>query len=141
MRLLRAIEDLGAMPIKGTLHSLKLQHYWSLTIRLLSVISRTLVGEGITLCREEIDEFYCPTRLSKFKTYVLCFICVQVELQAMNNYSAWTGVFAGADSAEWAARSASIIFCERCPWCNGYRRRKWTRRHSSNPGRDLLHFI
>ena len=22
-----------------------------------------------------------------------------------------------------------IILCMRCPWCNGYRRRKWTRRH------------
>ena len=31
---------------RGTRHSLKLQHYWSLTIRLLCVISRTLVGRG-----------------------------------------------------------------------------------------------
>ena len=30
----------------GTLHSPKIQHYWSLTIRLFSVISRTLVGES-----------------------------------------------------------------------------------------------
>ena len=38
-----------------------------------------------------------------------------------------------------------VIYCDtcgitdwfwRCPWCNGYRRRKWTRRTSSNPGRD-----
>ena len=27
----------------------------------------------------------------------------------------------------------------RCPWCNGYRRRKWTRRHEFKPGRDWLH--
>ena len=34
---------------KNTLHSPKLQHYWSLTIRLFSVISRTLVvGRGLT---------------------------------------------------------------------------------------------
>ena len=32
---------------RGTLHSPKFQHYWSLTIRLLSVISRTLVGWGL----------------------------------------------------------------------------------------------
>ena len=33
---------------KGTLHSPKLRHYWSLTIRLFSVISRALVGRGFT---------------------------------------------------------------------------------------------
>ena len=36
--------DQGAMAIKCTLHSPKLQHYWSFTIRLFNVISRTLVG-------------------------------------------------------------------------------------------------
>ena len=36
--------DLGAMPSKSTPHSPKLQHYWSLTIRLFSVISRRDVG-------------------------------------------------------------------------------------------------
>ena len=32
----------------GTPHSSNLQHYWSITIRLFSVISRTLVGEVLT---------------------------------------------------------------------------------------------
>ena len=41
---LRSMVDLGAMAIKGTPHSPKLQHHWKLTIRLFSVISRTLVG-------------------------------------------------------------------------------------------------
>ena len=31
---------------RGTLHSPKLQYYWSLTIRLISVVSRTLVRES-----------------------------------------------------------------------------------------------
>ena len=31
---------------RGTLHSLKLQTYWSLTIRLFNVVSRILVGWG-----------------------------------------------------------------------------------------------
>ena len=31
---------------RGTPHSSKLQHYWNLTIRLFSVISRILVGGG-----------------------------------------------------------------------------------------------
>ena len=38
--------DLGAMAMKGTPHSPKLQHTWNLTIRLFSVIYRTLVGGG-----------------------------------------------------------------------------------------------
>ena len=28
----------------------------------------------------------------------------------------------------------------RCPWCNGYRRRKWTRRHEFKPWRRLIAF-
>ena len=30
----------------------------------------------------------------------------------------------------------SIVNITQCPWCNSYRRRKWTRRTSSNSGRD-----
>ena len=49
---------------RGTLHSPKLQHYWILTIRLFSVISRTLVGGGgggvLTLCREAVNVFDSP---------------------------------------------------------------------------------
>ena len=36
--------DLGAMAMKGYSVSLSPQHYWDLTIRLFSVISRTLMG-------------------------------------------------------------------------------------------------
>ena len=43
---LRARVDQGPMAMKGILHSPKLQHYWNLTIRLFSVISRTLVGRS-----------------------------------------------------------------------------------------------
>ena len=39
--------DPGAMAMKGfSTFPLKLQHYWNLTIRLFSFISRTLVGGG-----------------------------------------------------------------------------------------------
>ena len=37
--------NLGAMGMKGTPHSPKLQHYWSLNIGLFSVISRILVAQ------------------------------------------------------------------------------------------------
>ena len=38
------------MVAKGTPHSPKIKHYWNLTIRLLTVITRTLVGGALSLC-------------------------------------------------------------------------------------------
>ena len=38
--------DLGAITMKETPHSLKLEHYRNLTIILFSILSRTLVGES-----------------------------------------------------------------------------------------------
>ena len=43
---LRARVDLRAMAVNGCSAFPKLQHYWNLTIRFLSVISTTLVGGG-----------------------------------------------------------------------------------------------
>ena len=47
---------------RGTLHSVKLQHYWSLTVRLFSVINRTLVERVLPLCREAVGVFCSPSR-------------------------------------------------------------------------------
>ena len=47
------------------LHSPKLQYYWSLTIRLFSVISRTLIGGVLPLCRDAIRVFCSPSRLDQ----------------------------------------------------------------------------
>ena len=41
----------------------KLQHYWSLTIRLFNVIPRTLIGEVLPICRDAVGVFYSPNRL------------------------------------------------------------------------------
>ena len=41
------------------------QATWNLPIRLLSVISRTLVGGFLPLGREAIGVFYSPSRLGK----------------------------------------------------------------------------
>ena len=38
--------DLEAIAMRGILYSSKPQYYWSLTIRLFSVINRTLTGGG-----------------------------------------------------------------------------------------------
>ena len=48
-----------------SLHSLKLLHYWNLTIRLFSVITRTLVGGVLPLCRGAVGVFYSPSQLGK----------------------------------------------------------------------------
>ena len=56
------------MAIRGAPHSPKLQHCWNLTMRLFSVISRTLVGVcGGVLppCREAVGVFYSPSRLGE----------------------------------------------------------------------------
>ena len=39
--------DLGAMAMKGTPHSPKLQHFKSVAMRFFSVINRTLAGGGL----------------------------------------------------------------------------------------------
>ena len=61
----RARVDLGAMAMKGAPHSPKLQHHWNLTIRLFSVISRTLISELLPLSSGAVGVFYSPSRLSK----------------------------------------------------------------------------
>ena len=51
---------------RGTPHSPKFQYNWNLTIRLFSIISRTLVGGVLPLCREAVSLlFYDSSRLGK----------------------------------------------------------------------------
>ena len=73
--------DLGAEAKKGTLHSTKLQHYWNLTNRLFSVISRTPVvcGGVLPLYRDAVGVFCSPSQLGQdqiskenFITYAIC---------------------------------------------------------------------
>ena len=58
---LRDKVDLGAMAIKRHLNSPKLQYHWNLIIRFFSVVSRTLVGEVLSLCRVAVGVFYSPS--------------------------------------------------------------------------------
>ena len=50
---------------RGSPHSPNLWHYWNLAIRLLNVISTTLVEGVLSLCRETVGVFYSLSRLSK----------------------------------------------------------------------------
>ena len=45
-------------------HFPKLQHHWNLIIRLLSVLSRTLIGGILPLFRGAVGEFYSPSKTS-----------------------------------------------------------------------------
>ena len=65
---------LGAMAIWGTPHSLRLQHYWSLTIWLFNVISRTLVNGVLPLCRDAFDVFYSPDRMGLIRVGRVVFL-------------------------------------------------------------------
>ena len=40
----------------------------------------------------------------------------------------------------WSTPSLSLLPGRRCPWCNGYRRRKWTRRHEFKSWPRLIAF-
>ena len=50
---------------RGTLHSPKLQHYWNLTLRLFSVISRTLVGESYPSAEMQLVYSMAPANRAK----------------------------------------------------------------------------
>ena len=51
---------------RGALYSPRPKHYWDLTIRLFSVITRTLIGGVLSLYRGAVGVFYSlPSRLGK----------------------------------------------------------------------------
>ena len=62
---LHARVDPGRWQWRGTLPLPKLQDYWSLSIRLFSVISGTLVGRILPLCRHAVGIFYSSSRLGQ----------------------------------------------------------------------------
>ena len=51
---------------RDTLHSTKLQHYWRFTIRLFSVIPKTLVLGVLSLSRDAVGVLYSPSRLGQY---------------------------------------------------------------------------
>ena len=64
----------------GTPHSPKLQQCWNLTIKLFSVIFRTLVGGGLPLCREAVGVFYSPSRLGMTLTGYYWYIFIYIYI-------------------------------------------------------------
>ena len=70
---------------RSTPHS-KLQHYWSLTIILFSVISRTLImGQGVEpLCREAVGVFYSPVDWAEMLKQILIKTLMYLHIQNSN---------------------------------------------------------
>ena len=67
----------------------------------------------------------------------LLFCCVLSILALI--WLVLTGLFSAAIRRD----SVSLLkfpFLRRCPWCNGYRRRKWTRRHEFKSWTRLIAF-
>ena len=71
---------------RGTSHSPKLQHYLNLTIRLFSIISRTLIKRVLPLCRKAVGVFYSPIQLGK-QSFGTCPVKnTSFELETSNQY-------------------------------------------------------
>ena len=98
---------------RGTLHSPLRQHYWSLTIRLFCVIYRTL------------DEEYNPSA----EMYSAHSTAPDDNLNDLLPIHSYFNTF-----------SIYLLIGKKCPWCNGYRRRKWIRRHEFKPWTRLIAF-
>ena len=116
-----------------------LQHYWCLIIRLFYVISRLLSGGGLPLSRDAVGIFYCPSRLG------LDHFCVNIGTE--------THLFISeTPTAPQKSHKLNICFfnmrqlvnvrylVRKCPWCYGYRRWKWTRRHEFKSWTRLIAF-
>ena len=76
---------------RDTPHSLELQHYWNLTIKLFSVISRTHVvrwGGGLTplqkssrcILQPQLTEQYCKVKYSSSLSICVKLLCLYVCL-------------------------------------------------------------
>ena len=66
-------------------HSPKPQHHWNLTIRLFSVVSRTLIGGVLPLGRDAVSVFYSPSWLGNLartnkKMYIYTYICINIKV-------------------------------------------------------------
>ena len=86
---------------------------------------------NITLSRIKCERYYFYKEVCSFVSlkfvnivdYVSAYICICICIRADVSY------YSTLDNYIW-----------RCPWCNGYRRRKWTRRHEFKSWTRLIAF-
>ena len=91
---------------------------------------------GLFFCTQLYGFKYCNNN-SHNLTSVICFHSV---------WSIWTiagilsGVTTPGQSGPETNGNKRALLLWRCPWCNGYRRRKWTRRHEFKSWTRLIAF-
>ena len=85
-------------------YSPKPQHYWNLTIRLFSVISRKLIARGLPLCRGAVSVFYSPSWLNNLLLHWLSFKGWRAQTALLFNHS-WMHTFFKGFSTIWNANS------------------------------------
>ena len=134
MLLLRVSVDLGAFPqssnITGT----------SPSDCLVSHSGHSLGVGVLPLCRGAIGVFYSPSRLDKdmnWMIWVLTYIYIERERGGMREKERCDMIFF---LNEFSDASYITQIWWRCPWCNGYRCRKWTRRHEFKSWTRLIAF-
>ena len=108
----------------GAPYSPKPQHHWNLTIRLFSVISRSLIGVcvcggGLPLSRGAVGEFYSHVHCS----YILTFLCICTELKDIKHS------YLNCTPMKWNAAFSKQRSCRYCyidalhgHWLNGWRK-------------------
>ena len=133
---------------RGTLHSPKLQHYWNLTIRLFSVISRTIIA---ILAEKQSVYSMAPAKMPVQKVSCLNFNHIECCLHFPMTLSCHTIEINIIKLMTLRSHSVSccqsilfksyIIELSRCSWCNGYHiAGNGHDNSSSNLGQGSLHF-
>ena len=80
---------------RGTLCYPKFQHYSSLTIWLSSVISRTLVGRVLPLCRDAVSVFYIPSQLGWNRMRMTYKYLTKVKVRSPDGDTEYFDIVAG----------------------------------------------
>ena len=79
---------LGSNGNEGSIqHSLKLQHCWSLAIKLFSILSRILMGRSLPCLRDSVSVFCGPSRLVCFLS---CFDWCYKKSEGRKEYGQWS---------------------------------------------------
>ena len=140
--------DLGAMAMK---HLPKLQHYWSLPTDCLVSYTGHSLGESYPSA--EMQSVYSVAlaywvmyqevprsvdvasgTLAQLYTLLQLYTVIYTLLYTLLHIHSCTGI-------QKATKLGGIMrYWWRCPWCNGYRHRIWTRQYEFNSWTRLIAF-
>ena len=79
------------------------------------------------------------------RVYIYIYICTHIYTRA-HTFKCIRGVLVTIEGNVYSDQRSNldkaicISYIGRCPWCNGYRRRKWTRRHEFKSWTRLIAF-